>query len=147
MTNKPLICCVVFIFLGIFNLKAQREINFQYDASGNRTERTIYLPPDNSVNDSQFSFNFAELKEDQLAVRDIKIYPNPTKGQLKVDISGIEFNSSDYIAIYSVKGSLLKRLSPVQTSNLINLDTYSSGIYIMIIGLNDETVKWKIVKQ
>lgn len=147
MTSKPLFCCVVFIFVGIFSLKAQREINFQYDASGNRTERTIYLPPGNAIDDTQISSNFEELKEDQLAQRDIKIYPNPTRGQLRVDISGIDFNSSDYIAVYSLKGTLIKRLSPVQSSNLINLDSYSSGIYVMIVGLNDETVKWKIVKQ
>ncbi|MBN2777770.1 MAG: T9SS type A sorting domain-containing protein [Bacteroidales bacterium] len=146
MTNKPLICCVIFLLSGVFSLNAQRKINFQYDASGNRIERTIYLPTANSINQALIS-DFAEFKVDKIVARDIKIYPNPTKGQLRVDISGLEFSSKDFIAIYSIQGSLLARISPVQSSNYINLESQSPGVYLMVINLDEETVKWKIVKQ
>lgn len=146
MNYKTLLCCFILLLLGTTSIKAQREINFQYDSSGNRTERTIYLPSGNSSNSTLLDREL-KFEEDKLGQREIKIYPNPTKGQLKVEISGTEFGTKDFISIYTLSGSLIKRISPLQTVNIVDLTTQVSGMYLMVISLGSESLKWKIVKQ
>ncbi len=119
--NKTLLL-FISILLTISGLKAQNKINFAYDAAGNRVSRTIELP----ANPSMFGDGggTAELREDKnfftetLAEKQIKIYPNPTRGQLRVEILGYEdLEANSFIQVFTSSSALIYKTANLRISN------------------------------
>lgn len=163
---KKNVLTLLILFCGILlsgGLQAQREIQFLYDNSGNMTSRVIYIPtppatqtenPAEPVDENEETENTdttevkkSEVFSDQLGNQDIKIYPNPTTGKLVIDIPSYKTNSNDRIDIVDMNGALKQRISPLSSSNTVNLESYPAATYIMLIHINGETTQWKIVKQ
>ena len=155
---------IIAILLAFANsIYAQTPIYFGYDDSGNRTIRTITLSEiptkgessgqnykTEESNTAEESNNAEEKKEifnDNLGEQKISIYPNPTRGELKVIISGSEFSQNSGIYVYNLSGRLLTKQSPVTGADIIDLSSYSKGVYILKIVLGDKTSDWKIVKE
>jgi len=141
----------ISILLAITGLKAQNKINFAYDAAGNRVSRTIELP----ANPAAFGGGgTAELREEKkiftetLAEKQIKIYPNPTRGQLRVDILGYEdLEANSFIQVFTSGGVLLYKSTTLSQTNAINLTDKPAGLYLMLITIAGERSSWKIIKK
>lgn len=75
--------------------------------------------------------------EDHVAVDDIKIYPNPSKGL--ITLSNIQNIDLETISVYNILGSLMKRFETLSTSNqqVLNLNDLNKGIYVIIIATSD----------
>ncbi len=132
---------------------SQNNINFAYDAAGNRVSRTINLSSTksgiNGGDTEKLSFEKSEdFFTEILAEKEIKIYPNPTRGQLRVDILGYEdLDNNSSIQVFTTGGVLLyKSNTPSQTNN-INLSDKPAGLYLMVITIGSEKSTWKIIKQ
>ena len=151
------ILCSILLTLSV---KAQREIRFSYDNSGNMTSRTIYIhtPPaieaadtDNSPVDTEDENDTKTEEEkvfkDIIGNQYIKIYPNPTTGKLVVEIPNYINNSKDRIDIVDMQGTLRQRVSPLEASNTIILNSLPAATYIILIQIDGETTQWKIIKQ
>lgn len=81
---------------------AQDRIGYSYDASGNRIKREIIMQPSKA---KQQTFETErQVFSDMLQEHDVKIYPNPTDGILKVRISGIKNTDKCSLAIYTMRG-------------------------------------------
>ncbi|KAF5048131.1 hypothetical protein DSECCO2_453290 [anaerobic digester metagenome] len=113
---------------------------FSYDASGNRTERIISLDRSSSSNLSN-----SELTN-PVEFNGIKIYPNPTKGLLKIEIEGYELGTIFHIDVFDIKGAIITSIKTSDTITEINLSDQKTGIYILSIATNKKTYKWKIIK-
>lgn len=121
-------------------LKAQSKISFTYDASGNRTERVIVLTKSAVATPEVITDKSDELHE-------IKIYPNPTKGQIKLEISNSEKIKSCTITINTMSnGKLVMRKKATLPITDIDISTQQSGIYIMVIEIDGNYTSWKIIK-
>ncbi|MDR2005444.1 MAG: T9SS type A sorting domain-containing protein, partial [Prevotella sp.] len=79
---------------------AQR-IEYTYDASGNRISRKKEIVLTKSAESPATVFT------EELAERTIKIYPNPTEGHLKVEISDFEACQSVNLSIYNMQGQVV----------------------------------------
>ena len=77
----------------------------------------------------------------------VKIFPNPTKGQLQTELSGFDFTKKTGIYVYSPTGSLIIQKVPASPSDMIDLSSYPAGIYIMRIIIGDKVSEWKILKE
>ena len=133
-------------------LKAQNKISFAYDAAGNRVSRTIELPA--SPGEFGGGGGTAEFREDEnfftesLAEKEIKIYPNPTRGQLRVEILGYEnLDKNSFIQVLTSSGALLYKSTALSQTNDINLTDKPDGLYLMLITIAGERSTWKIIKQ
>lgn len=139
-----------------------QSIKYEYDLAGNRNSRTIWLksaiiPKDTTQSVSQGvavpEVIAAELKEqnvefnETLGEQEIKIYPNPTRGELKVTISSLEQGAVARLLVFNAAGALVVQKEDLSTSNEINLSTQRAGMYIMRIVLGAKTSEWKIVKE
>ena len=127
-------------------------ISFSYDKGGNRTSRNIIsLKKALVINTRPDSAQYASLVNDSLKYTDlnqqVKIYPNPTKGQLQTELSGFDFTQKSGIYVYGPTGTLLLQIAPAKPSDVIDLSAYPSGIYIMRIIIGDKVSEWKIVKE
>lgn len=87
--------------------------------------------------------------EDLLAETKITIYPNPTKGMLRVDIAAANAIPKDArIYLYNVSGALVRQLTGVSATNSLDISAQPAGTYIMRIMLDRENVStWKIIKE
>lgn len=67
---------------------AQDRIGYSYDASGNRIKREIVMQVPKAMAKQQNFSSDNQSFSDMLHDHSIKIYPNPTKGALRICISG-----------------------------------------------------------
>ena len=133
------------------------QVSYSYDAAGNRITKTITLaktmkkmvhPDSVEMVESATTANFfEEPQNDVVGQAEIKIYPNPTKGALRVDIDEVEFTGSDRIEVFDGNGRIVKVSNSITESNLIDLSEAKNGIYIMRITIGGESTSWRIIKE
>ena len=146
--QKKLILTVVSLFFSCI-LYSQTNFSFDYDANGNRIKReVIVIPskmaysemPNDSIVDDKATINIIERD-------DIKIYPNPTKGDLNVELNTTSDIQKIQINIISIKGQLLYNTDVVQRAYNLDLSSFAQGAYILIMQVNDKKYEWKIIKE
>ena len=150
---------VATIFWGA-NLHAQK-IQYTYDLSGNRISR------EKVIDMSQTASSASKLKssteesgkmgeagetgipkfEEVLSELTITIYPNPTQGKLRVDITGEEIPKDARIYVYNVQGTMIRQLTSVSASNELDISAQPAGTYVMRIVLHKNSIStWAIIK-
>ena len=111
----------LFVFSGLlFYLSAfsQNAIRFAYDALGNRVKREIVLQNSDVVKRNMSSEEKKEdnFYSDMLSEKQIRIWPNPTEGHLKVEIQGLAPEEKACLRITSMSGA-------VKRNNLLRFRT------------------------
>ena len=99
-----------------------------------------------SANNSMWLDNilFVEgvLGNDDFRANNFSIYPNPI-----IDVLNIRSaNVVDAIAIYDVSGKLIIETAPDIISPSINVNTLTSGVYLVKITIGDDSKTVKVVK-
>ncbi|MFV0376511.1 MAG: T9SS type A sorting domain-containing protein [Mangrovibacterium sp.] len=123
---------------------AAQDVLYHYDQAGNRTERVIALLrsyAEKSVAEAP------QVYEEILAEKEIKIYPNPTRGQLSVSITGMGSTDSGTVLVSDMNGRPLLTKSIQEGLTPIDLSDRPDGYYLLKIVLGTETSTWKIIKQ
>lgn len=143
---KKLLLLIGMIMSLIFPLAcvAQTTIEYHYDSSGNRTERVIVLNT-KSANIGGDE-NSSEVVDDKLDAGEIKIYPNPTEGLLKIDLPNLDLPNAN-LYLYDLNAKLIQQQTAVRGGNEMNLSAYSAGVYLLIIQAGQEKWEWKIIKK
>lgn len=123
---------------------AQTSFTFAYDASGNRTSRTIalksaFIPQNDTIAAKQETF------EDLIGNRPVKIYPNPTRGLIQVELPLIE-NLNAIIRVYGTQGALIREVRVKDFTTDIDLSQHPNGLYILRISIDDLSSEWRIIK-
>ncbi|TXD52079.1 MULTISPECIES: T9SS type A sorting domain-containing protein [unclassified Polaribacter] len=90
-------------------------------------------------NNCNLTLNSAEFLDTRLL--QLKIFPNPVK-----DILTIQNTENSTVKIYSVKGSLLKKVT-AKTNLEIDMSSFNTGVYILEISSVNNQKKYKILKQ
>jgi hypothetical protein len=73
---------------------------------------------------------------------DFYMYPNPAKSILNIKTKA---NSSKNIRIYSILGQKIKEINSNNSHSIINLSSFSKGIYLVKIKSDDKTVSKKLI--
>lgn len=134
-----------FILTGFLSLlpillSGQNTVKFTYDASGNRTKREIVLTK------SAVATKLDILTE-ELAKRTIKIYPNPTEGQLKVEVSDFDECKSVGLIIVNMQGQIVLRKKMSSATEELDVSSEANGLYTLQINIDGEKSSWKIIKK
>lgn len=120
------------------------KVSYSYDAAGNRVSKEIVLEQKRSLKKGNSHENTVS---ETLSDKEIRIYPNPTKGILKLEISVLEENDNCEISIYSSSGQLLYTLRTNEQIIDIDMTSFTSGAYFLHITINREQSIWKIIKE
>lgn len=115
-------------------------VEFTYDASGNRIKKEIILTKTRSAEASQPFF-------DQVDNQKIIIYPNPTRGQLMVEITDQSDILSGTLTVLNLKGQIVAKQTINQKQINLNISNEPSGTYILHININGKISTWKIIKR
>lgn len=135
---------IFLFFTGVLQLQAQQyQTDYTYDLSGNVISRkTITLNSTRSIVDS--------LPTVKRAFEDIttntRIYPNPTKGFLKIEILDQGLKDDVNVLVYDLAGRLLIRAKIENSQVELDLSSYQNGTYILRLIRNEERSEWKIIK-
>ena len=125
---------------------AQNKIKYTYDSAGNRLTRQkeIVIQTRGALSDDEGE---PSTYEEKLSETKVTIYPNPTRGILKIDISGVEKFENARISLYDLTGKLLQQWAGISQSNEIDLSERTPGMYIMQVAYNGKISSWKIIKE
>lgn len=143
---------VLFFFTLFFSgLPAQTyKTEFTYDNAGNRTSRkVIILTSTQSRAPSGVETTDPDPLQDELKDCKVKIYPNPTRGRLSVEVScSAKEESIHRVSVYNSAGQRISSESfSGSGSAQADLSSCPEGIYILVVGCGKEENQYKIVKQ
>ncbi len=143
---KHLLSLISITLLWISSSLAQTyEVKYDYDASGNRLRRrTITITVPKAIAEKKKSI---EPVEEIWAERKITVYPNPTKGNLSINIEDQGEKTYRYF-LYSTSGQLLKQGNFKNNGHHgIPLNGYRSGTYILQLHDGKDKLDFRIIKE
>lgn len=133
----------IFIMLAL-NAKAQQKLSYTYDDAGNRIKRAIVMEARSvDVDDTEEELFF----EDRIANRQLKIYPNPVKEQLTIQLPGYESSVSGEFILFNISGSVLHKGVINSEITRVDMNRFTIGTYVLHIIIAGERTVWKIIKQ
>lgn len=145
MKNYLLVVVLACCFTGAY---CQTTFHYTYDATGNRTERSINLVYSKSGLVDESSTRQQEIVKDETFLpATILIYPNPTEGLLQIEIIESGEGDSDFTLVVSdINGKQVLRKKKESTRTIIDLSDQPAGFYIFTITLGTVVSRWKVVK-
>lgn len=143
---------IAFFLLVFLISKSQNSVGYQYDANGNRTQRTfvgLRMSPDLPDKDS----SKVEERNKQMAMKyGLSVYPNPTRDVVNISINKADETSQESIrneTIYLMdnSGKEITRQKYDGKENLFDLSGRAAGVYYLRITFNkQEDVSYKVIK-
>jgi len=112
------------------------KYSFTHDAAGNRDSRTMV-----DINGKE------SVPIQKILEHEIKVYPNPTAGDLRVDISGITNDISAKVELFDFNGRSVYKEGTPTGQVTIDLTEEPNGFYIMRISIDNQNIEYKVVKQ
>ena len=74
------------------------------------------------------------------------VYPNPTHGELKIELQGFPVGDSYHLLIASTSGKVIVNRNTTENPTIANLTDCPAGIYIMRIQYKNYTKDFKIIR-
>jgi YD repeat-containing protein len=142
MQNQTIL---LLLLLAAFALQGEDKVTFTYDQAGNRLSRTITLGS-SLVKRNHQPTDSVVIKE-SIGERTIKVFPNPTRGALGIDIQGGDPKQELRLVIYSGAGATLYNQPATEGLNPIDMTQYPQGWYVLRVVAGTEKREYKIVKE
>ncbi len=109
---------------------------FAFNSSGKRVVYLIKFHPDGLIGLTNIETGDKES---------IKVYPNPGKDYIYVDIEASNFKSSD-IELFDMQGRLVKKAKlKSKLGNRINVSNLNAGAYTYNVSVNGKTISGKVI--
>ena len=77
----------------------------------------------------------------------IKIYPNPAKDNLIIELQENNIQQNTNVSIYNIQGQLLKQMAITQSQTELDIHSFATGVYIVKVTNETDTLQWKFVKE
>ena len=130
---------LIIVFSVSFSVLSDTVISYSYDAAGNRIKREIVLSRSIEQQQKPITETFSE--------KFVKIYPNPTEGVVKIEITGWESSDECLFTVHSISGQLITEAKAYASITEIDLSGCANGAYLLNITINGENRVWKIIKK
>jgi len=126
---------------------AQINIAFGYDECGNRISRGEIVLEAAGISAPEKKLQLEKEKEEPILYRELKVYPNPTQGQVKVELPVSADEAPFAYRVLTTSGHLL--FSGQATNGVADIDLSSQPVGSNFVTLSNPntTYNLKIVKQ
>ena len=139
--RKFVLLCISLCYL--WAAYGQDVIRYSYDNAGNRIKREIALSRASEAKDDKNPESYS----DRIEEHGIRIYPNPTKGDLVINISNIDTENQVTVILYNIEGKLMRRAEVNAGQAFMDIRDEQNGIYLMQINIDENSTIWKIFKE
>ena len=143
---KTILLLAVTLLITVPGFSQTKEYSYSYDDSGNRIQRKCIELKSGSISRNNHGEQIKKEFEDLVNGQEIKIYPNPTKGMLKIEIPDLKENNAR-LMVFNNQGQLIKEIKVNSNFSEINLSNHPSGMYILKILIGQNSSEWKIIKE
>ncbi|MEA4937002.1 MAG: T9SS type A sorting domain-containing protein [Paludibacter sp.] len=126
-------------------MKAQ-TVNYTYDHAGNRISRKVITLPPPPQGAKQQSTD-STVVQDMMGERTITVYPNPTRGNLGVQITGGNTEEEIRLIIFGGQGVQLYNSNVQQGINTVDMTAYPKGWYILRVQAGEKRKEFKVIKE
>lgn len=75
---------------------------------------------------------------------EVKVYPNPTKGNLKVRVAHADLPFT--VQVFSSAGHVVGTYKSNNGYVDVDITNQSNGLYVLVISMNGKESTWKIIK-
>lgn len=131
-------------------------VTFTYDANGNRESMKVVAMQSeeelmNRFKDSTNVMDTNKFKEEvlfteQVLESKITIFPNPTYGQLRVQITNLPEQNNAVMEFYTLSGTKVLSRKIEDEFTVLDISDQAVGDYILRIQLKDKITTVKIIK-
>lgn len=144
-----LLACLLIGLLCSETIYAQSKIEFGYDNNGNRVSREVIVLATKSATIPSDTLHAKQVErplDELVGLQKIRIYPNPTKGMLRIDFPELA-NQQPIIRMYDQSGRMIIQKTAQTSGNEVDLSIYPPGFYLMVIQTGQDMKEWKIIKE
>lgn len=152
--KKIIFSLVLFVLFGCVSSLAQEiRVEYLYNKNGARISRKVIVMPRNLQRQSlEIDSSHDEDKPlitDILEKCKIRIYPNPTKGVLKIEIvpEGNITLPNIGLILYDNLGKTLLRKEYTDISVVLEITDYPTGWYVLELISGNSKKQYKIIKE
>lgn len=142
---KPILFSLALFIGSIYSMQGQTyKIEYVYDEAGNRTIRNVI-----TINTQERTpqKDITPLEEITFFGK-ITVFPNPTHGIIKINITSEEEEMPYTASVYSSSGKkVTDRFITGNGTFELDLSDYSSGIYILNLAIKNKEFQYKIIKK
>lgn len=137
---------LLLLLLAVFTLqgKAQNKVAYDYDMAGNRIARKLVVL--SNPNYAKKDLDSSVPVEEQIGERKITVYPNPTKGNLAVEIVGGDAKDELRIVLYDTKGQQLMNKKTDAVTTPVDMYDLPAAQYILRVQTGNKVTEFKIIK-
>jgi len=140
-------CLFMVICLSVQAQQETTEIRFSYDDAGNRISRDVIYLKSTEVNPADSSGTASPaVFSNLLQGCEVRVYPNPTRGQLSVEVLNLPAGETYSAEIYTSGGMALLKEEGLSHGHTLDLSGFREGMYVLRIILLRETMTWKVIK-
>lgn len=126
-------------------LAERLTVSFDYDNAGNRIERTITLSSGAGAKSSLVIHQ--PVIEDSIQIAQINLFPNPTEGEVFLQIEQEEEILRASINVFNTSGSIIFSRKIYDIEERIDLSEQSPGTYLIVVNINDQQYVWRVIKE
>ncbi|MFH0893950.1 MAG: T9SS type A sorting domain-containing protein [Bacteroidota bacterium] len=141
-------------------LNQQKYVEYTYNAAGNRETRQIIYLALKTIDTTQTSGSAAAEEgttatnpeqttpyTETLGATTISVFPNPTQGQLNIQVSNLPEGSSGSLLLVDQTGRTILTQNQIKPSQKMDLSGLGKGIYFLQVVMGNEKKEWKIVRE
>ena len=126
---------------------ADHVVQFTYDQAGNRIGRAIVLPAASSaLRDAAPNDSTTAVFTDTFAEMTLNVYPNPTHGNLKIELAGLPDEDTYGFVIVNMSGDVIVQNDKAVNPSEIELSPFPTGVYILKLFYKEIMKDYKIIK-
>jgi len=133
---------ITLVFFSIILFSQNYIIKYSYDNAGNRIKREQIAFAISGNTDTKLK---TDTVIEQIADKNISIYPNPVTETLNIYIEEYE-SEIGTINLYSLEGRLITTKKITDSNTKINFINKAPGSYIVKIIINNKTKEYTVVK-
>lgn len=149
MKKIILLLVVCFTYIG---LDAQTIVySYDYDDAGNRTLRAeiSFSSADGESFQEMENLNLEGLEnlEDYIGEQNLKIYPNPTRGEMALKFENFPEENTIKLQFYDNTGKILIDKDIAESFYVLDINHHPAGNYLLRLQLGNHHKVYQIVKQ
>lgn len=146
MMKAHILFFALFAIVAVDNIAQTRNVQFVYDNAGNRIGRAIVLASAPKTRGEVGDSINSEIYTDVFVEYQLHVYPNPTHGELKIELQGLPQDESYYLLISNTSGMIIFERNCANNPTVVDLTDSPIGIYVMRIQYKSYIKDYKIIR-